>query len=110
MKSNVKTLLDKNYEKAAVAPGYQYQDAAAADQPAFSLYNTLDTINWMAQKYGADDISTMVRSLGNLFRAAVNSKEDLIPLKKELDVLKGLYPDPADPFRRPVGLPTACAG
>ena len=52
------------------------------------LYNTLDTINWMAQKYGADDISTMVRSLGNLFRAAVNSKEDLIPLKMELDVLK----------------------
>ena len=30
----------------------------------------------------------MVRSLGNLFRAAVNSKEDLIPLKMELDVLK----------------------
>ena len=51
------------------------------------LYNTLDTINWMAQKYGADDISTMVRSLGNLFRASITGEGDLIPLADELAVL-----------------------
>lgn len=87
MKSNVKTLRDKNYEKQLLLRDTNIKMLQQQINPHF-LYNTLDTINWMAQKYGADDISTMVRSLGNLFRAAVNSKEDLIPLKKELDVLK----------------------
>ena len=87
MKSNVKTLRDKNYEKQLLLRDTNIKMLQQQINPHF-LYNTLDTINWMAQKYGADDISTMVRSLGNLFRAAVNSKEDLIPLKMELDVLK----------------------
>ena len=87
MKSNVKTLRDKNYEKQLLLRDTNIKMLQQQINPHF-LYNTLDTINWMAQKYGADDISTMVRSLGNLFRAAVNSKEDLIPLKKELDVLR----------------------
>ncbi|MCA5011076.1 histidine kinase, partial [Clostridioides difficile] len=51
------------------------------------LYNTLDTINWMAQKYGAEDISVMVRSLGNLFRASIAGQKDIIPLEDELEVL-----------------------
>ncbi len=87
MKSNVKTLRDKNYEKQLLLRDTNIKMLQQQINPHF-LYNTLDTINWMAQKYGADDISTMVRSLGNLFRAAVNSKEDLIPLKNELAVLK----------------------
>ena len=87
MKANVKTLRDNNYEKQILLRDTNIKMLQQQINPHF-LYNTLDTINWMAQKYGADDISTMVRSLGNLFRAAVNSKEDLIPLEKELAVLK----------------------
>ena len=87
MKANVKTLRDNNYEKQLLLRDTNIKMLQQQINPHF-LYNTLDTINWMAQKHGADDISTMVRSLGNLFRAAVNSKEDLIPLEKELAVLK----------------------
>ena len=32
------------------------------------------------------------------------------PFKNGTGRFKGLYPDPADPFRRPAGLPAACAG
>lgn len=87
MASSIEELIQKVYSAQLMQKEAQLEVLQQQINPHF-LYNTLDTINWMAQKYGADDISTMVRSLGNLFRAAVNSKEDLIPLKKELDVLK----------------------
>lgn len=87
MKKNVKTLKDKNYEKQLLLRDANIKMLQQQINPHF-LYNTLDTINWMAQKYGADDISVMVRSLGNLFRTAVNNNEDLIPLNQEVDVLQ----------------------
>ena len=87
MVGRIQQLMTTVREEEIVLRKTELKALQAQINPHF-LYNTLDTINWMAQKYGADDISTMVRSLGNLFRAAVNSKEDLIPLKKELDVLK----------------------
>ena len=87
MVGRIQQLMTTVREEEIVLRKTELKALQAQINPHF-LYNTLDTINWMAQKYGADDISTMVRSLGNLFRAAVNSKEDLIPLKMELDVLK----------------------
>jgi two-component system sensor histidine kinase YesM len=51
------------------------------------LYNTLDSINWMAQNCGANEISIMARSLGNIFRGAINTSEDFISLDKELEFL-----------------------
>ena len=51
------------------------------------LYNTLDTVNWLAQKYGAEDISAIARSLGQLFRSTISGQTDLIPLDEELAIL-----------------------
>ena len=51
------------------------------------LYNVLDSIYWLSQKYDADDIAAMSYSLASLFRAAVSS-EDLVTLRKELELLK----------------------
>ena len=87
MTQKIQDLMAQNIQEQEQKRKIELKALQSQINPHF-LYNTLDTINWMAQKYGADDISTMVRSLGNLFRAAVNSKEDLIPLKMELDVLK----------------------
>ena len=87
MTHRIQDLMEQNVKEQEAKRKSELKALQSQINPHF-LYNTLDTINWMAQKYGADDISTMVRSLGNLFRAAVNSKEDLIPLKMELDVLK----------------------
>ena len=36
------------------------------------LYNTLDTIHWMARKKGADDVSDLVESLSRLFRIGLS--------------------------------------
>lgn len=37
------------------------------------LYNTLDSINWMALMAGADEVSKMVLALGHLFRSNMNT-------------------------------------
>jgi len=52
------------------------------------LYNTLDSINWLAVKYKAYDISRMVTSLATLLRYSINKGEDKIKLKDELSQVK----------------------
>ena len=86
MTQSVKVLRDKNYEKQLLLRDTTIKMLQQQINPHF-LYNTLDTINWMAQRYGADDISSMARALGNLFRAAITGQDDLIPLSEELKVL-----------------------
>lgn len=49
------------------------------------LYNTLDTIHWMARKEGADGVSDMVGALSRLFRIGLSKGQDYIPLHSELE-------------------------
>jgi two-component system sensor histidine kinase YesM len=48
------------------------------------LYNTLDTINWMARKRGAEDVAEVVASLSSLFRIGLSKGNDIILLKEEM--------------------------
>ncbi|WFR65540.1 sensor histidine kinase [Paenibacillus amylolyticus] len=49
------------------------------------LYNTLDTIHWMARKEGAENVSGMVGALSRLFRIGLSKGQDYIPLHSELE-------------------------
>ncbi|WNS45725.1 sensor histidine kinase [Paenibacillus sp. MMS20-IR301] len=49
------------------------------------LYNTLDTIHWMARSKGAEDIAEVVQSLSRLFRLGLSKGSDIIPLSDELE-------------------------
>jgi two-component system sensor histidine kinase YesM len=48
------------------------------------LYNTLDTIQWMAQEHNAKDIVEMVGNLTNLLRIGLNSGDEIIKLRYEI--------------------------
>ncbi|MEJ8303207.1 sensor histidine kinase [Saccharibacillus sacchari] len=52
------------------------------------LYNTLDTIHWMARKKGADEVSDMVESLSKLFRIGLSKGSDMIHLADELEHIR----------------------
>lgn len=52
------------------------------------LYNTLDSINWLALRYKADDISRMVCSLSDMLRLSLNKGRNIITLKDELQQVK----------------------
>ncbi len=86
MTKKVKALRDENYDKQLLLKDATIKILEQQINPHF-LYNTLDTINCMAQMEGNEDISTMVLSLGNLFRASIMQQKELIPLKEELEFL-----------------------
>lgn len=48
------------------------------------LYNTLDTISWMAREYQADDIVRLVDALTNMFRIGLSKGKDYISVEQEL--------------------------
>ena len=52
------------------------------------LYNTLDTINWMAREHGADDVVKMVEALTNMFRLGLSQGKDYITVREELEHVK----------------------
>jgi two-component system sensor histidine kinase YesM len=49
------------------------------------LYNTLDTIHWLARKKGADDVAEVVESLSRLFRIGLSKGNEMIPLVDEME-------------------------
>lgn len=49
------------------------------------LYNTLDSIHWMADKMNASDISRMTMALGTLFRTGLNKGHEMIGIKDEIE-------------------------
>lgn len=86
MTHSVMTLRNENYDKQILLSDARIKMLQQQMNPHF-LYNTLETINWMALGYGAGDIVTIVKSLANLFRASISSDSERVPLKKELSFL-----------------------
>lgn len=52
------------------------------------LYNTLDTINWMAIERNEFDISNTISSLANILRYAISNSNEMVFLKDEVEWLK----------------------
>lgn len=52
------------------------------------LYNTLDTINWMALEANAPDVSHMIETLGYYYRMSLSKGQDIICLHDEVSLVK----------------------
>lgn len=65
----------------------EFRSLQANINPHF-LYNTLDTIQWMARKKKANDIAEVVESLANLFRIGLSKGRDMISLEEELNHIR----------------------
>lgn len=48
------------------------------------LYNTLDTIQWMALEHGATDAVRMLQMLSRMFRISLSGGKELIELREEI--------------------------
>lgn len=49
------------------------------------LYNTLDSVKWMAMIQGSESIVEVISSLTGLLRNSINRDEELIPLFREIE-------------------------
>lgn len=52
------------------------------------LYNTLDSMNWMAVRRGAGEISDMIEALSTYFRLSLNKGKDTVTLSDELQLIR----------------------
>lgn len=52
------------------------------------IYNTLDTINWLAIDEEQYEISNAINSLANILRYGIEGNYKLVPISKEIDWLK----------------------
>ncbi|WP_162309303.1 sensor histidine kinase [Cohnella abietis] len=82
MVGDIKELIDKLYVSEVMKKEAELKALQAQINPHF-LYNTLDSVNWMALELNATRISTMVTSLSNFFRYSLSKGETIISLREE---------------------------
>lgn len=75
--------INENYISQIREKDAELRALQAQINPHF-LYNTLDSINWLALKYKAKDISKMVISLSDMLRLSLNKGKNILNIKEEL--------------------------
>lgn len=81
------TIIKDNYVKQLLIKDNTIKILSQQINPHF-LYNVLDSICWLSQKYGAQDIEQISYSLANLFRISISNDEVCVPLRRELEFLE----------------------
>jgi len=84
MIEEVQKLIDMVYHEQQSKREAELKILQEQIKPHF-LYNTLDTIQWMAQEHGAEDIVEVVGALTKLFRIGLSRGKEMIPLGDELE-------------------------
>ncbi len=84
MIGRIQTLIDQVYAEQKSKREAELRILQEQIKPHF-LYNTLDTIQWMAQEHRIDDVVQTVGALTRLFRIGLSKGKELIPLSDELE-------------------------
>lgn len=85
--ASMKALTEESYSAKLKQKEAQLSALQAQINPHF-LYNTLDTINWMAIRQQAPEISSLVDSLAKYFRLSLSKGKDLVTIQQELELIK----------------------
>ncbi len=80
-------LIDRLVEEEKMKREVELEALHAQINPHF-LYNTLNTIKWMAKIQGADSVSNAIVALVKLLRISINISGDFIPLKEEIEYIQ----------------------
>lgn len=87
MIARIKKLMKENMEEQEAKRKSQLMALQAQINPHF-LYNTLDSIVWMAENGKVDGVITMVAALAKLFRISINRGEEITTVQNELEHAK----------------------
>ncbi|WP_042143659.1 sensor histidine kinase [Paucisalibacillus sp. EB02] len=87
MLERLKISIQENYEKQVRMKDSELKALRAQINPHF-LYNTLETVNWLARLEGVHDISKIVVSLSEIMKYSVRKGEDLVTIEQDVNQLK----------------------
>ncbi len=83
MTQEIDILVNRVYKEELTRKEAELKALQAQINPHF-LFNTLESINWMAQLNNVPEIRDMVASLASIMEASIGKGNPLIPLKQEL--------------------------
>lgn len=86
MLQKLKNLIQDSYEKQLRIRDSELKALRSQINPHF-LYNTLDTVNWLARLKNANDISRIVVSLSEILKYSINEDDELVTIEKDLKQL-----------------------
>jgi two-component system sensor histidine kinase YesM len=84
MTSKIRELLDAKVREQENLKKAELRALQAQINPHF-LYNTLDTIVWMAESNKPDQVIEIVRALSSFFRIALSRGKDWISIRQEIE-------------------------
>ncbi len=84
MVGRIRELLDEKIQEQRNLKKAELKALQAQINPHF-LYNTLDTIVWMAEANKSDQVIEIVRVLSSFFRIALSKGKDWIPIRQEIE-------------------------
>ncbi|PFO09730.1 two-component sensor histidine kinase [Bacillus sp. AFS076308] len=86
MIEKIDELIQENYSKQLLIKETEFKALQAQINPHF-LYNTMESINWLARTNKQEQISNMVQALSHLLRNSLSFKNDIITFQEELDIV-----------------------
>ncbi len=90
MIENVNASIKRDYQNKLIVMDAQMQSLEASINSHF-LFNTLESINSMAELADQDDICTMALSLSRMFRYAIKTDSELVTLREELEHVRNYH-------------------
>lgn len=87
MIGKIKELMKQIVEEQEMKRISELKALQAQIQPHF-LYNTLDSIIWMAETGKMAEVVTMTSALSKLFRSSISKGEELVPISVELEHIR----------------------
>jgi len=84
MTVQIKRLITENKEKEQAKRKFELKSLQSQINPHF-LYNTLDSIVWMAEAGMNEDVVKMTYSLSKLFRISINRGSEFVTMEQELE-------------------------
>lgn len=87
MIERINALITENYSNRLLIKETEFKALQAQINPHF-LYNTLESVNWLAKMNKQTQISDMVQALAFLLRNSVSLKEPILTLGEELEIVR----------------------
>ena len=87
MNARIENYIEKNNEMNKREKEYQIQALNAQINPHF-IYNTLDTLQWMAMDIPAPEICRLITSFSDILRYSISKKESIVTLEDEIQCLR----------------------
>lgn len=84
MLDTISTYIKKELQNKLITLDSQMKSLEAQINSHF-LYNTLESINTIAELEDIDSISTMSQALGNMFRYSIKTKSELVDIQEEIN-------------------------